>query len=158
MILASGHSAGGPAFGSIPSPAWSQAIPVYAESAADALARNVKILAESPRNFDALIGAGKAALQIGDTQAAAGFFGRAEEVHPSPLPKAGMGAALVRDRRPNGALVYFRNGPAARRKLWAVRRDRGLAYDLLGNQAEAQADYRAALPARTATRRAAGWR
>jgi Flp pilus assembly protein TadD len=130
----------------IPSPAWSQAIPIYAESTADALARNVKILAESPRNFDALVAAGKAALQLGDAQAAAGFFGRAEEVHPqSPLPKAGMGAALVATGDPNGALVYFGMAQQLGASLISFGSDRGLAYDLLGNQVAAQADYRAAL-------------
>src|SRR5919112_1445616 len=70
----------------------------YREAPADALARNVKLLASSPRNFDALIGAGRAALALGDAQAAAGFFGRAEEIWPaSPLPQAGIGAALAHD-------------------------------------------------------------
>jgi tetratricopeptide (TPR) repeat protein len=139
-------SAAGLAFGTIASAAWSQAIPVYAESAADALARNVKILADSPRNFDALIAAGKAALQVGDTQAAAGFFGRAEEVHPqSPLPKAGMGAAMVATGDPNAALVYFAMAQQLGASVIAFGSDRGLAYDLLGNQVAAQADYRAAL-------------
>ena len=40
------------------------------------------LLALTPRNFKALIGAGRAALALGDTQAAVGFFGRAEEVSP----------------------------------------------------------------------------
>jgi hypothetical protein len=56
------------------------------ESPSDALARNMKVLGASPKSFDALIGAGRAALALGDSQAAAGFFGRAEEVWPaSPL-------------------------------------------------------------------------
>ena len=68
------------------------------ESPADALARNMKVLATSPDSFDALIGAGRASLALGDGQAAAGFFGRAEEVWPaSPLPQAGMGAALAHE-------------------------------------------------------------
>ena len=54
------------------------------------------MLAQSPRDFTALIAAGRAALDLGDTQAAVGFFGRAEEVRPSdPAPKIGMGAATV---------------------------------------------------------------
>jgi Flp pilus assembly protein TadD len=138
--------AAGLAMGTIPSAASSQAIPVYAESAADALARNVKILADSPRDFDALVAAGKAALRLGDTQAAAGFFGRAEEVHPqSPLPKAGKGAALVATGDPNGALVYFAMAQQLGASVISFGTDRGLAYDLLGNQVAAQADYRAAL-------------
>ncbi|HUG46728.1 MAG TPA: SPOR domain-containing protein [Sphingomicrobium sp.] len=142
MILASA----GLAFGTIASAAGAQAVPVYAESSADALARNVKILADSPRNFDALVAAGKAALRLGDTQAAAGFFGRAEEVNPqSPLPKAGMGAALVATGDPNAALIYFTMAQHLGASVITFGCDRGLAYDLLGNQAAAQADYRAAL-------------
>ena len=48
------------------------------ESPAAALARAVRTLAQSPRNFPALISAGHAALDLGDTQAAIGFFGRAD--------------------------------------------------------------------------------
>lgn len=136
----------GLALGSVPSVASSQTIPVYAESAADSLARNVRILADSPRDFHALVGAGKAALQLGDTQAAAGFFGRAEEISPnSPLPKAGMGAALVGTGDPQGALTYFARAQALGASPAALGCDRGLAYDLLGNQVAAQTDYRAAL-------------
>lgn len=79
-----------------------------AESPSDALARNMKILGTSPKSFEALIAAGRAALALGDTQAAAGFFGRADEVWPSsPLPQAGMGAALAQEGDGNGALQFF---------------------------------------------------
>jgi hypothetical protein len=61
------------------------------------------------------------------------------------MPKTGMGAALVMTGDPSGALTYF----ARAQQLGATRAtigcDRGLAYDLLGNQSAAQADYRAAL-------------
>ena len=130
----------------IPGPAASQAIPVYNESAGDALARNVKKLADSPKDFNALIGAGKAALRIGDTQSAAGFFGRAEEVNSrSPLPLEGMGAAMVAMGDPNGALNYFTRAQHLGASLASIGSDRGLAYDLLGRQTAAQTDYRAAL-------------
>ena len=130
----------------VPSMALAQAVPVYAESPADALARNVRILAESPKNFTALLSAGKAALQLGDAQAAAGFFGRAEEVNPSsPLAKAGMGAALVATGDPDGALSYFARAQQLGATAASVGCDRGLAYDLLGKQVAAQTDYRAAL-------------
>ena len=56
-------------------PAQAQVPVGYHESPADALARNVRILADSPRDFPALVGAGKAALTLGDGQSAAGFFG-----------------------------------------------------------------------------------
>ena len=136
----------GASLAALPAAALAQAIPVYAESRADALARNVKILATNPQNFTALIGAGKAALDLGDAQSAAGFFGRAEEVQPrSPLPKAGMGAALVETGDPNGALAYFALAQRLGATSASIGSDRGLAYDLLGQQVAAQTDYRAAL-------------
>lgn len=123
-----------------------EAIPVYAESPADALQRNVRILAESPRDFAALLAAGKASLLLGDAQSAAGFFGLAEELNPgSPLPKAGMGAALVATGDPRGALTYFARAQQLGANAITFGCDRGLAYDLLGQQVAAQTDYRAAM-------------
>ena len=118
----------------------------YREAPADALARNMRLLATSPKSFDALIGAGKSALALGDTHAAAGFFGRAEEVHPaSPLPHAGMGAAMVIEGDALAALPYFNRAQQLGANGAMLGADRGLAYDLLGRHAEAQQDYRAAL-------------
>ena len=116
------------------------------ESPSDALARHMKELGSSPRSFDALIGAGKASLALGDGQAAAGFFGRAEEVWPaSPMPQAGMGAALALEGDGNGALQYFARASQRGATQTMIGADRGLAYDLIGQHATAQADYRAAL-------------
>ncbi len=118
------------------------------ESPADALARNMKELGSSPRDFDALIGAGKASLALGDGQAAAGFFGRAEEVWPtSPMPQAGMGAALALEGNGSGALQYFARATQRGATQSMIGAERGLAYDLIGQHAQAQADYRAALSA-----------
>jgi Flp pilus assembly protein TadD len=126
------------------SPARAQA--GYPESATDALTRNVKVLGSKPKDFDALIGAGRAALALGDTMAAAGFFGRAEEVWPaSPLPQAGMGAAMALSGEAGGALQYFARAVQQGATQSMIGADRGLAYDLLGQHAQAQADYRAAL-------------
>ncbi len=103
----------------------------------------------APRQFDALIGAGRAALALGDTQSAAGFFGRAEEVWPaSPLPQAGIGAALAQDGDPRGALQYFARALQRGATQSMIGADRGLAFDLLGQHPQAQADYRAALVGR----------
>lgn len=136
----------GAVLASVPTNAWSQAVPVYDESPADALERNVRIVAESPQNFAALVAAGKAALQLGDAQAAAGFFGRAEELNrSSPLPQAGMGAALVATGDPQGALTYFARAQQLGATAASLGSDRGLAYDLMGKQVAAQTDYRAAL-------------
>lgn len=122
------------------------AVGAAGESPADALARNMKALGSSPRNFEALIGAGRAALALGDTQAAAGFFGRAEEAWPSsPLPQAGMGAAMAQEGDGATALRFFARAVQRGAAQSMIGADRGLAYDLLGQHAQAQADYRSAL-------------
>ena len=129
-----------------PRPAYAQAIPVYAESAGDALARNVKLLASSPKNLNALLGAGKAALDLGDPQSAAGFFARAGEVSPnSPAVQAGIGASLVATGDPQNALTYFERAQQLGGSATMFGCHRGMAFDLLGQQALAQKDYRAAL-------------
>lgn len=121
----------------------------YDETAASALARYVRTLASSPNDFGTLIGAGRAALELGDAQAAAGFFARADEVSPrSPLPQAGMGAVSVANGEPLAALPYFARAQQLGAPVATFGCDRGLAFDLLGRQAEAQADYRAALGGR----------
>ncbi|MEO8176089.1 MAG: hypothetical protein ABI626_05455 [Sphingomicrobium sp.] len=127
-------------------PAAAQTAWVQRETPAGALARQIRVLATSPKDFTALIGAGKAALALGDSQAAIGFFGRADEVYPaSPLPQAGMGAAMVSDGDADGALEYFAQAQRQGATVAEIGADRGLAYDLLGRHSEAQRDYRAAL-------------
>ncbi len=116
------------------------------ESPEAALARNVRLLAIDPRAYDGLLGAGRAALRLGDAQAAIGFFGRAEEVNPlSWVPKWGQGAALVAMEEPQAALGYFGEAQRLGASLVNIAADRGLAFDLLGKQPGAQADYRVAL-------------
>lgn len=118
----------------------------YNETATAALARYVRELASDPKDFRTLIGAGRAALELGDAQAAAGFFARADDVNPrSPLPQAGMGAVSVLNGDAQGSLPYFARAQQLGATLVTIGCDRGLAYDLLGRQADAQADYRAAL-------------
>ena len=118
----------------------------YNETATAALARYVRALAESPRDFNTLIRAGRAALELGDAEAAAGFFARADEINPrSPLPQAGMGAVNVAQGEANAALPYFNRAQQLGASIASFGADRGLAYDLLGRQAQAQSDYRAAL-------------
>ena len=118
----------------------------YDESATAALARYVRDLAADPQDFTSLIGAGRAALVLGDAEAASGFFARADAVNPnSPLPQAGMGGVSVIKGDPRAALPYFERAVQLGATLATIGCDQGLAYDLLGRQAEAQADYRAAL-------------
>ena len=121
----------------------------FDESPTSALARYVRTLASEPKDFEALIGAGKAALELGDTQAAAGFFARADDVDPrSPEPQAGMGAVSVANGEPQAALPYFKRAQQLGATVASLGCDRGLAYDLLGQQTQAQSDYRAALAGR----------
>ena len=118
----------------------------YDESASTALARYVRTLASDPTDFQSLIGAGRAALELGDAQAAAGFFARGDDANSnSPLPQAGMGAVSVANGDPQAALPYFQRAQQLGAPLVTFACDRGLAYDLLGQQAKAQADYRVAL-------------
>lgn len=116
------------------------------ESAGDALARHVRVLAQRPRDYQALVGAGRAALATGDPQAAIGFFGRAADVSPNaPAPHAGLGAAMVAMGEAGGALPEFDRAQRLGAPVSSFAAERGLARDLLGQQAAAQADYRLAL-------------
>lgn len=118
----------------------------YNETAAAALARYVRMLADDPKDFNSLIGAGRAALELGDAQAAAGFFARADDVDPrSPLPQEGMGAVQVANGDAKAALPYFRRAEQLGATPSELGCARGLAYDLMGQQAKAQSDYRVAL-------------
>lgn len=118
----------------------------YNETATAALARYIRALTADPKDFTSLVAAGRAALEIGDAQAAAGFFARADEVNPrSWQPQAGMGAVSTHNGEARAALPYFARAQQLGASVASFGADRGLAYDLLGRQAEAQADYRAAL-------------
>ena len=118
----------------------------YNETATAALARYVRAITADPKDFASLVAAGRAALELGDAQAAAGFYARADEVNPrSPLPQAGMAAVSVANGEAQAALPYFARAQQLGASVVSFGADRGLAYDLLGRQAQAQADYRAAL-------------
>lgn len=111
-----------------------------------ALSRYVRTLAESPRNLSALIGAGEAALALGDPKTALTFFARAEEVAPRDgRVKAGMGSAFVLMEQPVAALRFFGEAESFGIPAHRFAGDRGLAYDLTGDPRRAQADYRLAL-------------
>jgi tetratricopeptide (TPR) repeat protein len=117
-----------------------------AETPAATLERCVRTLASSPTDFMSLICAGKSAVAIGDPSAAAGFFARADDVNPrSPLPQAGMGAVAVANGDARAAMPYFTRALQLGANIPLIGADRGLAYDLMGLQSQAQSDYRAAL-------------
>lgn len=116
------------------------------ESPGTALSRHIRVLAGNPRDFNALIGAGRAALELGDVQSAAGFFGRAEEVNPNaPAAKAGLGAAMANMGDADGAIFYFDQATRLGASVLTIALDRGLARDLNGHLAAAQTDYRVAI-------------
>ncbi len=116
------------------------------ESPGTALSRHIRVLAGNPRDFNALIGAGRAALELGDVQSAAGFFGRAEEVNPNaPAAKAGLGAAMAHMGDADGAIFYFDQATRLGASTLAIALDRGLARDLNGDLGAAQSDYRLAV-------------
>ncbi len=110
------------------------------------LGRYIRILAGYPRDLDALLGAGQAALDVGDANAALGFYARAEDVSPSSgRVKAGLGSSLVMIERPDDALRLFAEAVSLGVPEVAVARDRGLAYDLRGDSKRAQRDYALAM-------------
>lgn len=110
------------------------------------LRRFLADLAANPRSLTSLIGAGRAAVSVGDGQAALGFFGRAEEIAPRDARvKAGMASAFTLIEQPQSALRYFAEASQLGAPEADIARDRGLAYDMSGNPRRAQQDYLTAL-------------
>ena len=121
---------------------------VQENSDADALAADMRLLAANPLDVEALITAGEITLRMGDTTASATFFGRAERIDPlNPRVKAGMASLMLRAERPGEALRRFRDAETRGLDPRKFAADRGLAYDLIGEQERAQRDYRLALQA-----------
>ncbi len=113
---------------------------------ADALAAEMRRLASNPRDVAALVDAAHLSLKLGDANAAAALLARAEAVDPrNAKVKAGQGAILVQSERPGQALRYFAQAESGGLDPRAFAADRGLAYDLTGEQERAQRDYRLAL-------------
>ena len=116
--------------------------PLPAQDDGAELRRHLADLAANPRSVASLIGAGRAALVVGDGQAALGFFARAEEIAPRDArAKAGMASAFVQLEQPQAALRFFADAVALGAPEVEIARDRGLAYDMLGNPRRAQQDY-----------------
>jgi Flp pilus assembly protein TadD len=116
------------------------------DTAGSELNRNLTALAQNPRSVEALNGAGAAALDMGDPNAALNFFTRALDADPSSArAKAGMAQALVRQERASEALPLFTEAVRMGVPEAEIAADRGLAWDTLGFPARAQADYALAL-------------
>ena len=103
-------------------------------------------LAANPRDISALIDAGNAALTLGDNDAALGFFGRADQLSPGdPRVKSALASALVKNEDPFAAIPLFDAAERAGARDDSLAGDRGLAYDLVGDNLNAQRYYRQAL-------------
>jgi Flp pilus assembly protein TadD len=126
---------------------------------AEALSRYLRILAATPDDMIALVGAGRAALDVGDTNAAAGFFSRADVLDPkNGQVKAGLAGTMLANGNSRAALRLFNEAVTLGVNQADIAADRGLAYDLRGAPKRAQADYGLALhtkPSDEVTRRLA---
>ncbi|MCZ8324812.1 MAG: SPOR domain-containing protein [Sphingomonadaceae bacterium] len=106
-------------------------------------------LARNPRDVDALVDAGKAAAAIGDAEAAIGFYRRADQLRPGNANiKAGLASALVLSEDPFSAIPLYREAESAGAIDPAYLAERGLAYDLVGDNETAQRHYRQSLAGR----------
>jgi Flp pilus assembly protein TadD len=115
---------------------------ISADDPSTALSDYLRTLADSPRDLQALKGAGKAALDLGDGDAALSFFYRADEVAPNDgHVKAGIGSSLLLLEQAQNAMQFFDQATALGVPAAEIGGERGLAYDLLGDQKRAQLDY-----------------
>lgn len=122
--------------------------PLPPQAAAD-LSAAMKRLGTNPQDGNALLQAGWAAVELDNFDVAMGFFSRAEAVPSAAAEaKAGMGAVLVNRKRPVEAIQYFNAAEAAGARLGIHAAQRGLAYDLVGDNGRAQDYYRESLQAK----------
>jgi hypothetical protein len=123
-----------------------QMVQSLASTDADLLATQMRQLAANPRDVNALVTAGELSLKLGDLSAAASLFARADKIDSgNGRVKAGMAAILVRSERPGEALRFYEQAERSGLPPARYAADRGLAYDLVGEQERAQRDYRTAL-------------
>jgi tetratricopeptide (TPR) repeat protein len=113
---------------------------------AEQLAAAMRRVGANPRDLEALLTAGELSLRVGDQSGAAALFKRAEALDPmNGRVKAGMARILVTLERPGEALRFFDQAIGYGLTPAVFAGDRGLAYDLIGQQERAQRDYRLAL-------------
>ncbi|GFE73611.1 hypothetical protein NTCA1_12600 [Novosphingobium sp. TCA1] len=103
-------------------------------------------LGRDPRDVSALLDAGDSARRLGDFEAAIGFYRRADDISPgNARVKAGLAASLAQNGDPVAALPLFAEAEKAGASPSQLASDRGLAYDLVGDNAAAQRYYALAL-------------
>jgi Flp pilus assembly protein TadD len=110
------------------------------------LNRSLVALAKAPKDIDALVEAGNAAMGVDDLEAAVGFFGRAADIDANnPRVALGLGTVYLRSGRPGDAIPQFDRARAAGVPERDVLTDQALAFDLVGEQAPAQSAYTRAI-------------
>lgn len=117
---------------------------VQATPGADTQALNAALarLGRDPRDVGALIDAGEAARKLGDFDAALGFYRRADAISMgNPRIKAGLASALMLSGDPVAAIPAFVEAERAGARPQAIASDRGLAYDLVGDNVTARQYY-----------------
>lgn len=103
-------------------------------------------LGRDARDVAALIDAGDAARALQDNAAAIGFYRRADEVSPgNPRVQAGLGSAFVHNGDPVSAIPCFDAAEKAGATPALIAADRGLAFDLVGDNTLAQRYYASAM-------------
>ena len=126
------------------SPALAQGEVVQAHNPdADALATQMRVLAENPRDVEALLAAARLSTRLGDLSGALALLQRAESIEPTnPRIASNRAAVLVRQERPGEALRLFQRAEQQGVDVREFAADRGFAYDLLGQPVLAQRDYK----------------
>ncbi len=128
-------------------PAHSQAVvqPIPNPAAAR-LTAAMQTLSRSPHSLEALVTAGEASLAIDDVDGALGFFTRASALAPADgRVTAGLAVIALRQDRPAEALALFTRAEQQGAPASLHAADRGLAHDLVGDNATAQRFYALAL-------------
>jgi Flp pilus assembly protein TadD len=116
--------------------------------AVERLNQNLTRLSRQPTDMEALIGAGMASYELGDAQAANGFFTRANMVNPRVgRVKLGLALVSVALKQAVEAATYFDEADALGEPGSAYATQRAQAYDLTGQQEKAQRNYVMALRA-----------
>ncbi|AWW74009.1 SPOR domain-containing protein [Erythrobacter sp. KY5] len=106
------------------------------------LNRALMELARRPRDLRSLLEAGEASLEVGDYDAAAGFYGRAADLEPNDARvKLGLGRVYLRSGRPLEAIQLFNAANASGASARDLLPDQALAFDMVGDQEAAQAAY-----------------
>ena len=134
-----------PATQLLPPPLAAQSYAGQEKPGAAELRNAMRRLAANPKDLDALIDAGTASLQLGDTNAAVDFFTRAEAIAPNNGDvKVGLATAMLRKENPVEAIRLFDEAERLGMPTRSFALDRGLAYDLVGDFASAERQYQIA--------------